>query len=91
MFKDPNIKDRFLQGSQALMNNHANSPITASNRNDKIPSSIPAINKRQPDGSNEGHQQIIEIDGKRYLVIQELDPLVQGMQNNEEFNEESDD
>ena len=73
------------------MNNHANSPSIPGHRNDKIPNVLPVSNKRQPDGGIEGHQQIIEIDGKRYLVIQELDPLVQGMQNNEEFNDESDD
>lgn len=88
MFKDPNIKDRFLQGSQALMNNHANSP--SGHRNDKIQNVVPVANKRGPDVGPDGHQQIIEIDGKRYLVIQELDPPIQGMSNNDEYNEESD-
>lgn len=87
MFKDPNIKDRFLQGSQALMNNHANSP--SGHRNDKIQNVVPVANKRGPEGAD-GHQQIIEIDGKRYLVIQELDPPIHGMNNNDEYNEESD-
>jgi len=90
MFKDPNIKDRFLQGSQALMNNHANSPSTSEHRNHRPPNVVPATNKRSSDVGAEG-QQIIEIDGKRYLVIQELDPPIQGMGNNEEFNDESDD
>lgn len=90
MFKDPNIKERFLQGSQALMNNHANSPSTSGHRNDKIQNVVPVTNKRDPGTGLEGHQQIIEIDGKRYLVIQELDPPVQGLDNNDEYNDESD-
>jgi hypothetical protein len=89
MFKDPNIKDRFLQGSQALMNNHANSPSISGHRNDKGQNVVPVTNKRSQDSGAEGQQQIIEIDGKRYLVIQELDPPIPGMENNEEFNDES--
>lgn len=70
------------------MNNHANSP--SGHRNDKIQNVVPVANKRGPDVGPDGHQQIIEIDGKRYLVIQELDPPIQGMSNNDEYNEESD-
>ena len=71
-----------------MINNHANSP--SNNRNDKIQNVMPVTNKRGSDVGHHSHQQIIEIAEKRYLVIQELDPPIQGMSNNDEYNEESD-
>ena len=70
MFKDPEGRDKFLQNSANLIGNRSNSP-SADFGDDKLQNK--AIS-RLADGIDEGQQQIIEIDGKRYLVIQELDP-----------------
>lgn len=74
--KGQDIKEHFLKDSQQLMNNHANSPTSSNaDRDDKIQNYVPVFetnkSKRIVDGVD-GHQQIIEHDGKRYLVIQEL-------------------
>lgn len=39
---------------------------------------------------SDGKHQIIEIDGKRYLVIQELPPQAQYLDDNEEVEDEED-
>lgn len=90
--KDPNAKDKFLQDSQALMQNRSNSPSSPrGGREDKIQNQVPVFetnkSKRGMPGS-EGHQQIIEIDGKRYLVIQELDPAEAQEEQEPEDDEE---
>jgi len=59
---------------------------------DKIQNFVPVFetNKNRRVGENlEGrHQQIIEIDGKRYLVIQELDPAQDEGEPQEEEEDE---
>ena len=94
IFKDPNIKDKFLQGSQALMNQHSNSPTeTNANRHDKIQNNVPIFetNKSKKVVENvekdDGVHQIIEIDGKRFLVIQELDTPKQEVEDNEDYDD----
>jgi len=81
MFKDPNMQDKFLQDSQALLNNKDRSPTSVDlNRQDKIQNPVPFFNvnsskniKSDQFNNTENMHQILEIDGKRYLVIQELD------------------
>ena len=76
----------FMKNAANLMKNESNSPRSPHNE-DKIQNSVPVFetsnNKRMVgDLPDDKHQQIIEIDGKRYLVIQELDPPNDG--NNHE-------
>lgn len=97
MFKDPNMKEKFLQGSQALINHQSNSPTSADvNRHDPIQNQVPVFDtnnsKNQPRNlqGNSDHHQVIEIDGKRYLVIQELEPneVVEDRKNDEPDDDE---
>lgn len=81
VFKDPKMKDRFLEGPQALMNQD-NSPTSGANKYDKMKTSVPAFESNSKrivvgrvDSAGDDRHKIIEIEGKRYLVIQELDPV----------------
>lgn len=71
-------KDKFLKTSANLVQNHANSPNSANEGiDDKIQNFVPVFetnkSKKVVENLEDGQHQIIEIDGKRYLVIQELD------------------
>lgn len=97
LFKDPNGKEKFLQGPQALINNRANSPTSPNGgRHDRIQNPVPLFETNKSRkvienvGSRDGHHQIIEIDGKRYLVIQELDPPNKSHERNDNEEEEDD-
>jgi len=76
ILKDKAGKDKFLFNSKALVSN-SNSGTMAPLKLDQ------AV-------EGDGKHQIIEIDGKRYLVIQELPPDDQELYYNEEVDDEED-
>lgn len=88
MFKDQHIREKFMKNKKA-MSKH-NLPHSSSGHDelyDKIQNPVPAFETNQSKRvienveTHDGNRQIIQIDGKRYLVIQELDP-------SEEVNED---
>uniref|UniRef100_A0A7S3J5Q0 FHA domain-containing protein n=1 Tax=Euplotes harpa TaxID=151035 RepID=A0A7S3J5Q0_9SPIT len=90
--KDPNMKDRFLQRSHSLIGS------TSDRKKSKGQNAIPLFEtnkqKRRPQENLlglDGHQQIIEIDGKRYLVIQALDGPHEEVDDRDEIDEEGED
>lgn len=96
IFKDSNIKEQFLANSKALVANHGNSPTSLNGHGqDKIQNFVPVFETNKSKGKidnieDDGQHQIIEIDGKRYLVIQELPPdQAENSGNDESHNEEN--
>mmetsp|Transcript_16243 Transcript_16243/g.18026 ORF Transcript_16243/g.18026 Transcript_16243/m.18026 type:complete len:90 (+) Transcript_16243:1215-1484(+) len=80
--------DRNFLKNANLVKHDSSSPRSPNNEGeDKIQNYVPVFetsnNKRMAENTDDRHQQVIEINGKRYLVIQELDPP------NDEDNEEN--
>jgi len=67
IYKDPNIKNKFMQDQQVLMSNQ-------SKARDKDLSPASLENSRKTEEEMFANKKIIELNGKRYVVIQELDP-----------------
>ena len=82
MFKDSAVKEQFLKTkNQFKKQNQAMSPSSIQEElNDKIQGPVPAFETNQSKRviesveNREGDQQILLIDGKRYVVVQELSP-----------------
>lgn len=75
----------FLKNAN-LVKHESNSPRSPNNDNDdKIQNIVPVFetsnNKRMAENPDDRQEQIIEINGKRYLVIQELDGPEEGKAN----------
>uniref|UniRef100_A0A7S3KJL5 FHA domain-containing protein n=1 Tax=Euplotes crassus TaxID=5936 RepID=A0A7S3KJL5_EUPCR len=73
-------RSEFLQNTSNLIPS-SNSPKSSGNSDDnKNPNCIPTFEANDRDQALEDRQQhIIEIDGKRYLVVQELDPAEENL------------
>lgn len=82
MFKDPADKEKFLSSKNSFKKqNQVASPSSIQDEwYDKIQGPVPAFetnqSKRVIEGveSKDGETQILLIDGKRYVVVQELAP-----------------
>jgi hypothetical protein len=94
--KGNNVKGNFLKDQKQLMEgNYGHSPLSNTDKDEKIQvfgpngmgqwaHNVPVFETNKNSRSNEssnGQQQIIELDGKRYLVIQEL-----GLNNSDDQN-----
>ena len=102
--KGQNLPENFLKDQKQLMAGHyVHSPSSNADKDERIQGfgpngmgewthNIPVFETNKNSRSNEasnGHQQIIEYDGKRYLVIQELGPNNSDDQNvDEEYDDE---
>jgi len=93
ILKDPNAKARLLQGSQALVD--GNFPVYDEDDN-KIHNFVPVFETNKQKRKSSDHLfeveglQIIELDGKRYRVIQELDVQRDEIDDGDD-NEDNDD
>lgn len=90
MFKDQAIKDKFMQTKYGPKFNQTSSPDWLLGDDPKIENPVPVFDSDESKRVIENvenwddQRQIIQIDGKRYLVIQELDPNEADEQNDDE-------